>query len=452
MKFTIVMYDLIASLSLFNFVRILIMLIGSDLYDMHEMAKRHRDKKHSPYEPLVSVIIPAYNEEVGVIRTLDSIRANRYANYEVIVVDDGSTDKTAKVIRSYIKKIPAVELRSYLTRERRSAKLQRHYEHAPARRSRFVLVSQHNGGKGAALNNGIKNYAKGELVMVVDADSLLHPKAIEKMVQHFRDKRVMAAASNVKVIPSKSILGIAQRIEYLISYRMKRSLTYFGMEYIIGGVGSTFRRSILLESGLYDTDTMTEDIDLTLKLIKRYGNKEYRIHYAADVLTYTEHVLSFRSLTKQRFRWKFGRFQSLLKNRSLFFSRTDKYAKQLTWYQLPYAIFGEFVLLLEPFLVAYILYVTVRYLDFSSMLSVYCIISSFVFLMLLGEDSESWRSKGFMSIVLPVVYFLMYILTAVELIALLQSMRQLKKLFDHQVYAGSWKHVERSGKLVTLTT
>jgi poly-beta-1,6-N-acetyl-D-glucosamine synthase len=450
MNFSSVMYDLIASLSLFNFGRILAMLIGSDLYDIREMAKRQRDKKLTPYKPLVSVLIPAYNEEVGVIRTLDSIRANSYANYEIIVVNDGSTDKTSRVVRSYIKRVPNPETRSYMARDGQSSKLRRRY--SQSRETRIVLVNQHNGGKGAALNNGIKNYSKGKLVMVVDADSLLHPNAIEKMVQHFRDRKVIAAASNVKVIPSKSVLGIAQRIEYLISYRMKRSLTYFGMEYIIGGVGSTFRRSILLEAGIYDTDTMTEDIDLTLKLIKRYGNKKGSIHYAADVLTYTEHVLSFRSLIKQRFRWKFGRFQSLLKNRSLFFSRESEYSKQLTWYQLPYAIFGEFILLLEPFLVAYILYVTVRFLDLTSILSVYCIVSAFVFLMLLGEDSESWRSKGFMSIVLPLVYFLMYILTAVEFVALLRSMRQSKKLFDNKVYEGSWEHVERSGKPIAIAS
>jgi cellulose synthase/poly-beta-1,6-N-acetylglucosamine synthase-like glycosyltransferase len=450
MTMTEFMYYLIAVLSLFNFGRVLAMLLGSDYYDIKQAAKLHRNKKATPFQPLISVIIPAYNEEMGVIRTLESVRKSTYQNYEIIIVDDGSTDNTAPMVREYIRGLTTYHTSGYLARQARSGLLRRRFMHVAADKKRTVLVSQRNGGKGAALNNGIKNYAKGDLVMVVDADSLVHRKAIERMVAHFRDPNIMAAASNVKVIPSKSVLGAAQRIEYLVSYRMKRSLTALGMEYIIGGVGSTFRRSMLLECNLYDTDTMTEDIDLTLKLIKRYGNKQFKVHYAADALTYTEHVLSFRSLVKQRYRWKFGRFQSLLKNRSLLFSGSKEYSRQLTWYQLPYALFGEFVLLLEPILVAYILVVTFQYLDITSMVWVYTIVSSFVLLMMLGEDSESFRSKVGMSLILPFVYFLMYILTAVEFLALLKSIRQSKTLFSKEHIEGSWEHVERSGKPLVL--
>lgn len=415
------MYNLIAFLSLLNFVRVFSMLIGSDIYDIKQILRK--SKKHqSPYRPLVTVVIPAYNEEMGVIRTLNSVLASNYTNIQTIVVDDGSKDKTLNMLRNYQRK----------------------------HRGKVTVVHQKNAGKAAAINRAVQYWSKGKLIMVVDADSLLKPDAIGNMVAHFRDRRVIAAASNVKVIPTKKMLGIAQRFEYLISYRMKRALTTFNMEYIVGGVGSTFRKSVLIRTGLYDTDTMTEDIDLTVKLIREYGNKKYRIHYAADSVAYTEHVLSFKSLIKQRFRWKYGRLQTLLKNQAMFFNNAKKYDRRLTWYQLPYAIVGEIVLLLEPLLVGYIIYVVARYADATSMVSVYVIVTAFVFLMLSGEESESVRSKIGLAMVLPLAYFLMYVLTAVEFAALIKSIRQSKQLFRREMAESSWEHVERSGESVSV--
>lgn len=416
------MYYLIAALSLLNFVRVLTLLIGADLYDIKQIMRKHKAKR-SEYKPLITVVIPAYNEEMGVIRTLNSVMANTYSRVQIVVVDDGSKDKTLSMLRNF----------------------QRQHK------GKFTVVHQANAGKAAAINRAVQFWAKGSLVMVVDADSLLAPDAIANMVAHFRDRKVIAAASNVKIIPTRDLLGVAQRLEYLISYRMKRSLTTLNMEYIVGGVGSTFRKSALLKTGLYDTDTMTEDIDLTVKLIRHYGNKSYRVHYAADSIAYTEHVLTFKSLVKQRFRWKYGRFQTLLKNQELFFNNSRKYDKRLTWYQLPYALVGEFVLLLEPILVGYILFVAVRYTDVTSLISVYIIVTGFVFLMLTGEDSESTRSKVVLSSALPLAYVLMYILTAVEFAALVSSIRQSRQLFRREMHSSSWEHVERSGGSVTIS-
>lgn len=415
------MYLLIAFLSLLNFGRMLAMIIGTDLYDIKLLLSNRARSKRS-YRPLVSVVIPAYNEEAGVVRTLESVLRSTYTNKQIIVVNDGSTDRTYAMLRAFQRRRPRT----------------------------FTIVTQTNGGKATAINRAVRYWAKGRLVMVLDADSLVHPSAIAAMVQHFRDRRVIAAASNVKIIPTAKIMGVVQRFEYLISYRMKRALSFFNMEYIIGGVGSTFRRSVLLKAGLYDTDTMTEDIDLTVKLIRTFGNKYYRIHYAADALTFTEHVLTFRSLIKQRFRWKYGRFQTLLKNRAMFFNSSPKYDKRLTWYQLPYALFGELVLLLEPLLVGYILFVVLRYADMTSLISVYVIVTSFVLLMLLGEATETFLTKLSLALALPFLYFLMYILAAVEFIALVQSLGRARLLLGNAQEASSWEHVERSGGSVLL--
>ena len=167
-------------------------------------------------------------------------------------------------------------------------------------------------------------------------------------------------------------------------------------------------------------------------------------------MAYTEHVLNFKSLIKQRFRWKYGRFQTLLKNQAMFFSKSKKYDRRLTWYQLPYAIVGEIVLLLEPLLVGYIIYVVARYADLTSMVSVYVIVTAFVFLMLSGEESEPVRSKIGLAIALPLAYILMYILTAVEFAALIKSIAQSKQLFRREMVESSWEHVERSGEPVSV--
>lgn len=413
-------YIVIAVLSILNFMRIFTMLIASDIYDI-KLAKKNRGEKRY-YRPLVSVIVPAYNEEVGVIRTVKSLLANTYQNKEIIIVNDGSKDRTYRVLRNFQRKYPGT----------------------------ITIVNQANAGKAVALNRGIIRWAKGSLVMVLDADSILQPDGLAKMVEHFRDKRVMAAASNVKIIPTKKLFGIAQRFEYLISYRMKRSLSILNMEYIVGGVGSTFRKSFLMKVGAFDTDTMTEDIDLTVKLIREYGNKYYRIHYAADCVAYTEHVLKFRSLVRQRFRWKYGRFQTLIKNHKMLFSRSQRYDKRLTWYQLPYALFAEFIMLLEPLLIGYIAYVTIVYADLTSMASVYLIVTTFVFLLLLGEHTEKFLTKLTLAAFLPIMYFLMYILSAVEFIALIMSVKRVRKLAKQEIHKSSWEHVERSGEAVVI--
>lgn len=412
-------YMFIAALSLLNFVRIIALLIGADIYDIKLILKGRHSKK---YQPAITVIIPAYNEETGVIRTIESVERNKYSRKKIVVVNDGSTDRTLNVLRNYQRKNPGI----------------------------FTIVSQTNAGKAAALNRAIFRWTNTPLVMVLDADSLLAPDALTNMVRHFKDKHIIASASNVKILPSRSALGIAQRIEYMISYRMKRSLSLMNMEYIVGGVGSTFRRSVLIKSGGYDEDTITEDIDLTVKLIKIYGNTKYRIHYAADSVTYTEHVLSFGSLVKQRFRWKYGRFQTFIKNKDMFFSRSKKYDKKLTWVQLPYALFGEIVLLIEPLLVIYILSVTILFADATSMLSVYFIVSGFVLLMMFGENTETFKTKFFMSLAIPFAYFLMYILAAVEFLALFKSTLQSKQLFAGKMERTSWQHVERSSKAVAI--
>lgn len=409
---------LIIILGSINLIRLMVMMIGTDIYDL----KRTRAQRSRRYQPLISVIIPAYNEELVIERALDSINANTYRRKEVIVVNDGSSDQTSVLVRRWRRRVAnkGMTLR---------------------------LVNQKNAGKAAAINNGM-TVAKGSLIMVLDADSLLAPSALSEVPGYFTDKRVVMAAANVKIIDDGSWFSLLQKYEYLISYRLKKSMATYNMEYIIGGVGSTFRASMVRRVGGYDTDTMTEDIDYTLKVLRR-GNIKHRLTYAASVHAYTESVMSMRELIKQRYRWKYGRMQSFLKNRVLFLNRSRKYDRRLTMWQLPYALWAELMFSLEPLLIAYVLSVVLIYQDLSTMLSVYLVTTLYILLNVVFDESETRRTKLKLVPLTVIQYPFFLILTLVEYGALIKSVARLHQL-QSSLGHGNWEHVTRSGQTVKI--
>ena len=403
----------------FNLIRIATMLIATDLQEIREHRLRRRKIEPKVKNPWISVILPAYNEELVIASSLKSVCANKYPHYEVIVVDDGSKDATSRRVRAFIKRNPA---------------------------SRVKLVRQKNAGKAHALNNAIAHHARGSLVMCLDADSTMAPDAIENSVRHFqRNPKLVAMASNVHILPGKTGFAMMQKFEYLLSYRLKRALNYMHLEYIIGGVGSTFKKEYIKKVGLYDTDTMTEDIDLTMKIIA-LGNKRHEIGYGYDVHTYTQGVLNFKDLVKQRFRWKFGRMQSFLKNRELFFNRHQKYRKGLTFYQLPYAIFGEFSLLLEPILVTFVVATAIAAGDGYSLIWMFGFMMLYMGAIILGDREISLRQRLILMLQAPLIWPLFYILSAAEFAALIKCLIRLPKLRASMqtTHAASWDHVTRT--------
>jgi cellulose synthase/poly-beta-1,6-N-acetylglucosamine synthase-like glycosyltransferase len=420
----IILYIIII-LGIVNLLRLTTFMVGADWYELRRrrQQKAAAEVSQGKYTPFISVVIPAYNEEVCIIRTLESVLANDYMYKQIIIVDDGSSDKTYNRVRYYIRKHNLGIVK---------------------------LVHQANKGKAAAINNGIKKHALGSLIMVLDADSLLHPQAMSKMVEYFRDPKVVAAATNVKVISGRSILNAAQRLEYVISHRMKRALTVMNMEYIVGGVGSTFRKSIVEKCEYYDTDTLTEDIDFTMKIITRQGNRDNRVVFAADVLAYTEGVTRFKSLIRQRFRWKYGRMQTFVKNREVFFSRDAKHTKQLSWLYLPFVVFSEFELLLDPLLTIFVLYYSFASRGIGGFVSAYVFVLLFSMINIFSENTESGRGKLRLTLLAPFSYGLLMIMSFVDFVALLKSLARLPKLFTGQAGVGHWEHVERTGGAVKV--
>lgn len=325
MHISAVLALLIIVLGTLNLIRMSFFMIGSDFYGLINHLKK---RKVSTYQPKVSVVIPAYNEGKSIISCIGSVAGSDYPKdkLEIIVINDGSTDNSLEILSKYAAENTNVN---------------------------FKFFSQPNSGKAHALNNGIKNYAAGELIMCLDGDSMVVKDSIKNAVRYFREPQVMALASNLKIRKNRGFLNLIQRFEYAVSYQMKKAQTLFNIEYIIGGVGSMFRRSILEKVFFYDTNTVTEDIDLTLKIL-RHGNKKFRVIYGSDVVTFTQGALTVRDLIKQRYRWKWGRYQTFLKNKDLFFSRDKKFTKRLTWFYLPYALFSDITFVIEPVMITYV--------------------------------------------------------------------------------------------------
>ncbi len=252
--------SLIVVFGLVNIFRMAFFMVGSDIYTVKRALRTQRKRQITFGLPTISVIIPAHNEENTIIRTIESVLVVRYpkSKLEIIVVDDGSTDQTRAITKRY------------------------QVEH----NADFKLIYQENAGKAHALNTGMRRHATGQLMMCLDADSTLAPDALLNAASYFVDPRVVALSANVKIRPSGELFNLIQVFEYLVCYQMKRAQTIFNIEYIIGGIGSTFRRSALVQVGYYDTDTITEDIDLTMKLL-RLGGKDHRVIYGSDVIAYT---------------------------------------------------------------------------------------------------------------------------------------------------------------------
>lgn len=246
-----------------NVVHFGLYLIGANVYDiMKYCSDKKITKKIRKNRPLVSVLIPAHNEETGVVNTIESVRKSSYRNIEIIVVDDASTDKTRKIIRDYIKGHPKVNVR--------------------------LKYKRKNVGKAMALNFALKNSTHGDLIMTLDADSLVGKKSIANAVRYFDNPRVAGVAANVRVVGKNNILGLLQKFEYMIGYRSKKFFTAANCEFVVGGVASTYRADVMKKVGYYDHDIITEDIALSLKVIAQNGNKANRVVYGVDVLAMTE--------------------------------------------------------------------------------------------------------------------------------------------------------------------
>ena len=228
--------------------------------------------------PVISIIVPAYNEEKCLARTIESILEADYPHKDVIIVDDGSTDKTYNIAMRY----KEMGVRVF---------------HRP------------NGGKFAALNYGLL-FAKGEIIVTIDADSLIARNAIKEMARSFQDKRAFGVAGNIKVWNRNNFLTKCQALEYITGINIfRRAFDVFGAVSIVPGALGAFRKEVVEGSGFYDPYTLTEDFDITVKVLKAGG-----IVQACDARAYTEAPQNLKDLYRQRMRWYRGNFQTIFRH------------------------------------------------------------------------------------------------------------------------------------------
>ena len=453
---------LLAFANFINIFHIGLYTVGANSYDILRF-KKERDllrkqqrpsrAKKTPRLALVSVVIPAHDEARVIRRTLDSILISSYPNIEIIVVNDGSTDKTATVVRDYIKRVKKrrdLRLRSYFTAAGFASSNKRRYVRVNRANCRIKIVSQRNQGKAAAMNNAIKNHVKGQFIMCLDADSILQPKAVERAVNYFKDYHVIGVAANVRVMASKTMLGKVQRFEHMIGYRSKKFYSLANCEFIVGGVASTYRKTVIKKVKFYDNDTMTEDIGLSLKIVAQKGNRKHRVVYAPDVVALTEGVQTFNDLLKQRYRWKMGNLQNLFKYRSLI-GKYDpkKYSRALTMYRLPMAILSEVLLVLEPLLLGYIIYLSIVYHTLGILIGAYITITIYTMSVFWPDEHLTLSDKLKMSLSALWIYALFYIMDTVQIFAIFKSLRLYQNIIHREISIATWVSPKRAKQVAS---
>lgn len=269
---------LLASLTISFFYYFLTIPLA--IYHKYLEAKAARRPLHS--YPLVSIIVPAYNEEKCLARTIEAILEVDYPYKDMIVVDDGSIDKTHDIAMRY-------------------------------REMGVRVFHRPNGGKSAALNYGLL-FARGEIIVTIDADSLVARNAIKEIVKGFQDKRAFGVAGNIKVLNRNNLLTKCQALEYITGINIfRRALDVFGAVSVVPGALGAFRREIVEGSGFYDPYTLTEDFDITVKVLKAGG-----IVQACDARAYTEAPQNLKDLYRQRMRWYRGNFQTIFRHWDVF--------------------------------------------------------------------------------------------------------------------------------------
>ncbi|WP_374573858.1 glycosyltransferase [Phenylobacterium sp.] len=266
----------------------LLVLGGLALVHRAAIARRTPPLAFPEDGPLVSVLIPCFNEEKVIRASVERLLASRWPQLEVIVLDDGSKDATAEIVREA-------------------------FAHEP----RVTLMSFENGGKARALNRGLAR-ARGEIVVALDADTQFPPDTIAKLARWFADPRVGAVAGNAVVGNRVNIVTRWQALEYVTAQNLeRRALAALGAVTVVPGAVGAWRKSALEALGGYPADTLAEDQDLTLA-VQRAG---WRVEFDPEARAYTEAPDTVAGLLKQRYRWSFGTLQCLWKHRAALFDR-----------------------------------------------------------------------------------------------------------------------------------
>jgi cellulose synthase/poly-beta-1,6-N-acetylglucosamine synthase-like glycosyltransferase/peptidoglycan/xylan/chitin deacetylase (PgdA/CDA1 family) len=369
----------------------------------HTRAGRRQAISPFAEPPSVAVLVPAFNEAVGIERSVRSLASSRYPRLEIVVIDDGSTDATADIVASM-----DVE--------------------------RVHLLRQDNAGKAAALNTGIAA-TDAEILVMVDGDTLFEADTVDRLVAPMIDPSVGAVSGNTKVGNRSGLLGRWQHIEYVMGFNLDRRMyDVLQCTPTVPGAAGAFRREAIEQVGGVPGDTLAEDTDLTLAI----GRMGLRVVYAEDARAWTEAPATLGTLWRQRYRWFFGTMQAVWKHRAAVMAR-DPRERRIGRRALPYMFLFQFLLpLIAPLIDLFALYGII----FTDPVTVVAPWVAFNLLQLAvalfafrWDDESPWALWA-----LPLQQFvyrqLMYLVVIESTISAAQGLRM------------GWKHLPRTGDVV----
>lgn len=299
---------------------------------------QYEDVLHSTFTPPLSILVPAYNEETGIVASTRSLLSIHYQEFEVIVINDGSTDLTKDVM---IREFAMVEMKgkvqwSGLQQPTQAIKgIYRSFRHP-----NLFFIDKENGGKSDALNVGI-NFSKYPYFVSLDGDSVLDRDALIKVMKPIVEARpgeeIIATGGSVgiangsqiqsghlasgAVALSRNRIVVMQVIEYLRAFLMGRmGLSKYNLLLIVSGAFGVFKKSWVIEAGGYEVNTVGEDMELVVRLHRLVKEKKSkaRIVYISDPVCWTEVPENLQVLHRQRTRWHRGLFESLWKHKKMF--------------------------------------------------------------------------------------------------------------------------------------
>jgi cellulose synthase/poly-beta-1,6-N-acetylglucosamine synthase-like glycosyltransferase/peptidoglycan/xylan/chitin deacetylase (PgdA/CDA1 family)/spore germination protein YaaH len=291
-------------------------LIIIGVFAVIDRLRKRRNFAGPEYAPCVAVLIPAFNEEKVIVRTVRSVLLSNYRNIRVIVIDDGSKDNTYRaVLDAYTAEISS---------------------------GRLMLLTKPNGGKADALNFGLAKTSE-EVYIGIDADGVIARDAITNLVTHFANPRVGAVAGNAKVGNRVNLWTRWQALEYVTSQNFeRRALDLFDVVMVVPGAIGAWRTAAVKTGGGYHTNTVAEDADLTMNLLEQ----GYWVIYEDRALAFTEAPINMNGLMRQRFRWSFGILQAIFKHRGAIRKR-----RAMGLFALPNTLIFQILLpLFSPFI------------------------------------------------------------------------------------------------------
>ncbi|NYF80101.1 polysaccharide deacetylase family protein [Granulicella arctica] len=260
-----------------------LVIIG--LFALIDRFRKRKNFASPDYEPQVAVLIPAYNEEKVIVRTIRSVMMSNYKKIRVVVIDDGSKDRTYDVAREAY---PA-EIAS----------------------GRLTVLTKENGGKADALNFALESLEE-EIYVGIDADGVIAHDAIARLVCHFANPKIGAVAGNAKVGNRVNLWTRWQALEYITSQNFeRRALDLFDVVMVVPGAIGAWRTAGVKAGNGYHTNTVAEDADLTMNILEQ----GYSVIYEDQALAFTEAPVDMDGLMRQRFRWSFGILQAVFKHR-----------------------------------------------------------------------------------------------------------------------------------------